>query len=142
MKINTKVLFSILSGESKSLSVIIKALFLFCLEYIFGILFLILSLFFILNFKNQVISVGVVLIVIIFGISAVGFIYQYGVKHKLFRIKQYIRGLLLETPFGINPPVHKIKDYYELAQKWKIEKEWKKVVLKNNPSYQDKDFER
>ena len=45
MKINTKVLFSILSGESKSLSVIIKALFLFCLEYIFGILFLILSLF-------------------------------------------------------------------------------------------------
>ena len=84
----------------------------------------------------------VIIVVILCGILAVHVIYRYGVKNKLMRIEQYVRFLLLETVVGINPPVHKIKDYSDFASKWNIEKEWKKVVLKNNPSYQEKDFER
>ncbi len=142
LKVNPTMLESVLSDGQKSFWVRIKSFFSFNIEYILGILFLILSLFFICQWQNRKIPISVSIFIILCGIVAVNMIYRYGIKNKLFRIKQYICFLLMETTVGINPPIHKIKDYYTLAKKWKIEKEWKKVVLKNNPSYQDKDFER
>ena len=114
----------------------ILAFFRFCGEYIIGITLLNLGVRLTARHWHFDLSDPLLTLAGFLSLSGLFLIYFFGARFRVFRLCRQIRQALMTTPEGMTPAPRSIPLYDTWASVLGFDREWHKVLIANNPSFQ------
>ena len=130
---NSAIRFAQLSAGWKKVLAFLR----FNIEYMVGVILLILATKYVALYYHLEISVTLDALFLSLSLVAVLIIDYYGSRIQMKHLSEILKKTLLDEPQGLNLAKREIPTYYQIAVCLGFQEIWKKRLVENNPSYKD-----